>query len=117
MKCLYLLPLLFVAVFSSSAFAGWKCNSSTIAGYPSQCSRAGVQDTPESLVSAFVDAVIALNTNVNRKDYKAGVCTMNGTTNAICAYSWTSFGTVMNNSIGAIKEAVVCPDTVEVRGV
>jgi len=116
MKRLYLLLIFFVSLFSSSAFAGWKCNSSTIAGYPSQCSRAGVQDTPESLIAAFVDAVIALNTNVNRKDYKAGVCTMNGTTNAICAYSWTSFGTVMNNSIGAIKEAIVCPDTVEVRG-
>lgn len=116
MKFLYVLPLLFLVSFSSSAFAGWKCNASTTAGYPNECSRAGVQDTPEALISSFVSAVTALNTNVNRKDYKAGACTMNGSQNAICAYSWTSFGTVMNNSIGALKEAVVCPDTVEVRG-
>lgn len=116
MKNLCLLPLLFLAFFSSSAFAGWKCNTTTTAGFPSQCSRAGVQDSPEALISTFVDAVVALNTNVNRKDYKAGACTMNGSQNAICGYSYTSFGTVMNNSIGAIKEAVVCPATIEVRG-
>ncbi|WNF58473.1 hypothetical protein [Pseudomonas sp. SG20052] len=116
MKFLYVLPLLFLALFSSSAFAGWKCNTTTTAGFPSQCSRASVKDSPETLITAFVDAVVALNTNVNRKDYKAGVCTMNGSENAICGYSYTSFGTVTNNSIGAIKEAVVCPGTIEVRG-
>lgn len=116
MRILCLLPLLLLAAFSSSASAGWKCSNSTAASYASDCSAAGIQDTPEALVVAFVNSVIATNTNVNRKDHKAGACTIIGTTNANCAYSYTSFGNVINNSIGAVKEAVVCPETIEVRG-
>ncbi|WP_157721326.1 hypothetical protein [Pseudomonas yamanorum] len=116
MKAIYLLPFLFLAAFSSSASAGWKCSGSTATSYANDCATAGVQKTPEALVSAFVSSVISSNTNVNRKDYKAGACTLIGSTNANCAFSYTSFGNVINNSIGTVKEAAVCPPTVEARG-
>lgn len=112
--CLFLFASL--CSFSSTAFSAWKCETSTASSYAEQCARAGSQESPEALISAFVSAVSALNTNANRTNYKAGACTPNGTTRAICAYSWTAFGTQFDNSMTAMKEADACPGTLEVKG-
>lgn len=116
MKSICLLPLLFIAAFSSFASAGWKCDSSNAAVYESQCSTAGEQESPESFITAFVNAVRSSNTNPNRTNYSAGACTLNGTTDASCAYSWTSYGSQFNNTVGIVKTAAACPETIESRG-
>lgn len=116
MKYLFFIPFLLLAAFSSSTYAGWKCNPSYVSSYSSECSAAGIQDSPESFITAFVNAVRSANTNANRTGYTAGSCTMNGASNASCAYSWTAFGSPFNDIVGVVKEAAVCPETVETRG-
>lgn len=116
MKYISFIPFLLIFVFSSSSHAGWKCNPSFSSSYSSDCSSAGVQDSPESFITAFVSAVRSANTSPNRTGYTAGSCTMNGNSNASCAYSWTSFGSHFDDSVGIVKEAAVCPGTVETRG-
>jgi hypothetical protein len=116
MKYLSFIPFLLLISFSSSASAGWKCSSAYAASYSSECSAASVQDTPESFVSAFVNAVKSANTNPNKTGYTAGSCTTNGASSASCAYSWTFYGSPFNDSVGIVKEAAVCPETVETRG-
>lgn len=117
MKAIYLLPLLFLAVFSSKASAGWKCSQSYMSATPKECASAGTKSSPESFITAYSKAADQFKTNANRVNYQAGVCSILSDTAASCSYSWTFYGTAMSNTVSIAKEAELnCPDTVESRG-
>lgn len=116
MKRLYLFPLLLFGAFTPPAFAGWKCSNAEAASEPQYCAAAGTQATPEQFASAYVDAVRQAQSSAYKTNFKVDSCSFLADTLASCGYSWTSYGSPMSNSVSAQKEAVSCPDTVEVRG-
>ena len=116
MKRLYLFPLLLFGAFTPPAFAGWKCSNAEAASEPQYCAAAGTQATPEQFASLYVDAVRQAQSSAYKTNFKVDSCSFLADTLASCGYSWTSYGSPMSNSVSAQKEAVSCPDTVEVRG-
>ena len=117
MKAIYLLPLLFLAVFSSKASAGWKCGNAHLSNTPKECAASGTQPSPESFIVEYTKAADQYKTNATRVNYTPGSCSLLSDAVASCSFSYSFYGNVISNTVGIIKEAELnCPETVESRG-
>lgn len=112
MRYFLTLPFFIIAMYSSSASAGWVCSSTSL--YPTQCAAAAGSPTAEQFAVVYL---AAFDDSGLYKNYVPGACIAEKPTRKTCAYTYTHGGNPKSATFSVIgSDTVACEETLESRG-